>query len=504
MPAGRCAWLSGLLLLLLSGCSSSAGDEETIRLGIAAGPVTLDPRFATDAASYRVGRLLYESLVDFDDNHRPVPALGQWRKVNPRTYAFTLRADRRRFHDGSELTAADVAATYRSVLDPATASPHRGSLTVIDHIEVDGDERLVFHLARPDPLFPGRLVLGILPADKIAGDHPFGQDPSGSGPLRLVRWPSEERVILERRADGQRIEIVTVKDPVVRVLKLMRGEIDLAQGDLPQELLGWMRDREGVEVVTRRGSIFSYLGFNLQDPVVGDKNVRAAIAHAIDRRAIIEHVLGGAARPAGSLLPPDHWAGHPGLDGYDHDPARSRQLLSAAGYEDGAGPAIVYKTSNNPARIRLATIIQYQLEQAGFDVEIRSYDWGTFYADIKAGQFQMYSLSWVGLKLPDIFRYVFHSESLPPSGANRGRYNDPVADALIERAEALTDLDAQARVYHELQERLHEELPYVPLWYEDTLLAQRPGTVDYPLPADGNYDGLITVKREEVNSDSEQ
>ncbi|MDZ7735410.1 MAG: ABC transporter substrate-binding protein [Gammaproteobacteria bacterium] len=208
-------------------------------------------------------------------------------------------------------------------------------------------------------------------------------------------------------------------------------------------------------------------------------------------------MLGGAARPAGGLLPPDHWGrASRQLDGYEYDPERSRELLRQAGYGDEAGPAIVYKTSNNPARIRLATIIQYQLGQVGIDVEIRSYDWGTFYADIKAGQFQMYSLSWVGLKLPDIYRYVFHSESPPPAGANRGRYNDRVTDMLIDRAESLDDLDAQAAVYHELQERLHRQLPYVPLWYEDNLLARRPGLVDYPLPADGNYDGLITVNRE--------
>lgn len=489
-------WLLLLLLpiLTLTGCGQ-VDDHNAIRLGIAAGPVTLDPRYATDAASYRICRLLYASLVDFDADHRPVPALAEWHQPDPLTYVFTLRKDRQHFHNDERLTAGDVAATYRSVLDPATASPHRGSLAMIEKIEVLAADKLVFHLQRPDPLFPGRLTLGILPAAAIETEHLFGQQPIGSGPLRLVAWPSEERLVLERQRDGQRIEVVTVKDPIVRVLKLMRGEIDLAQGDLPQELLEWMRDREGVEVVTSRGSIFSYLGFNMNDPTVGKRKVRTAIAHAIDRPSIIEHVLGDAARLAGGLLPPDHWAGHPALHGYDYDPARARALLQESGYAKGEGPHIVYKTSNNPARIRLATIIQYQLEQVGFDVEIRSYDWGTFYADIKSGQFQMYSLSWVGLKLPDIYRYVFYSKSLPPAGANRGRYADPVADALIEKAESLEDLDAQARVYHELQQHLHENLPYVPLWYEDNLLAKRPGIIGYPLPADGNYDGLMTVER---------
>lgn len=493
--AGQLVGVAGLIFgLLLAGCHGSAAPD-TIRLGIAAGPVTLDPRYATDAASYRINRLLYRSLVDFDDNNRPVPALAQWTQPNATTYRFELKQDGRRFHDGTTLTAADVAATYHSVLDPASASPHRGALAMIERIETDGADAVVFHLERKDPLFPGRLTLGILPAEKLEAGHPFGRQPIGSGPLRLVRWPSEERLVLKRERDNQLFEIVTVKDPVVRVLKLMRGEIDLAQGDLPQELLGWMRHRHGVQVYTSQGTVFTYLGFNMDDPLVGDLTIRRAIAHAIDRRAIIDHVLGEAARVAGSILPPDHWAGHPDLHGYAYDPDKARALLLAAGYGEGNRPHIVYKTSNNPARIRLATIIQHQLEQVGFSVEIRSYDWGTFYADIKAGEFQMFSLSWVGLKLPDIFRYVFHSESLPPAGANRGRYSDPVADALIEAATSVTEANQERRVYRRLQQRLYEQLPYVPLWYEDNVLATRSGLAGYPLPADGNYDGLVTVYR---------
>lgn len=489
-----CAGL--ILLLVLAGCDADAG-RDVIRLGVAAGPVALDPRYATDAASHRVGRLLYRSLVDFDAQNRPVPDMADWRQLDATMYRFTLNADRAPFHDGSRLTATDVAATYQSVLDPAMASPKRGALAIIERIEVHDSESLTFHLERADPLFPGRLTLGIMPAAALEAGHPFGQKPIGNGPLRVVSWPSEERIVLERRADGQRLEVVTVKDPIVRVLKLMRAEIDLAQGDLPQELLDWLRDRDGVEVLTRRGAIYSYIGFNMADPVVGDERIRRAIAHAIDREAIIRHVLGDAARLAGGMFPPDHWAGHPRLDGHAYDPERARELLQAAGYAPDEGPKIVYKTSNNPARIRLATIIQHQLGEVGFEVEIRSYDWGTFYADIKGGQFQMYTLSWVGLELPDIFRYVFHSESTPPTGANRGHYDSPRVDQLIEKAESLTDLDAQAAVYHELQMHLHETLPYVSLWYEDNLLARRPDIRDYSLPPDGNYDGLVTVTREQ-------
>jgi peptide/nickel transport system substrate-binding protein len=156
---------------------------------------------------------------------------------------------------------------------------------------------------------------------------------------------------------------------------------------------------------------------------------------------------------------------------------------------------VTYKTSTNAFRVRLATVLQSQLKDVGIDVDLRSYDWGTFYGDIKAGNFQMFSLSWVGIKTPDIFRYVFHSESVPPNGANRGRFSDQTVDRLIEEAADADSLKAQSLAYGQLQKRLLETLPYVPLWYEDHVFVSRKGITDYRLSLDGNYDGLITVRR---------
>ena len=108
----------------------------------------------------------------------------------------------------------------------------------------------------------------------------------------------------------------------------------------------------------------------------------------------------------------------------------------------------------------------------------------------------MYSLSWVGLKIPDIFRYAFHSSSLPPNGANRGRFMDATADAMIEAAESKQDLGEKAMLYQDLQAYLQEQLPYIPLWYEDNILVTAKDISGYTLASDGNYDGLLTVKRD--------
>lgn len=482
-----------LLCLALYACSD--GSADAIRFGLASAPTSLDPRHATDADSERINRLLYARLVTYDQHARPVPSLADWDVLSSTHYRFHLGKEGRLFHDGTHLDAADVAATYRAVLDPGEASPHRATLAMIERIEVIDNDTLDFFLNRADVLFPGFLTIGILPAHGIAAGHPFHHQPLGSGPFRLLSWESADRLMLERRRDRQKVVFEQVKDPTMRVLKLLRGEIDLLQNDLPPELLQYLARQPGVDVQRMPGSNFAYLGFQLQDPVTGRYAVRRAIALAIDRQAIIRYIFKGAARPASALLPPEHWAGDSALPVIEQDKAQAKALLEQAGYGPDRPLHLNYKTSSDPFRLRIATVLQQQLAQIGVQLQVQSYDWGTFYGDIKAGRFQMYSLAWVGIKSPDIFRYAFHSAALPPEGANRGRFNDPQVDQMIESAGRAATLAAQAERYRVLQRRLLEKLPYVPLWYEDQYVAAARDIRGYTLAADGAYDALLETVR---------
>ncbi|MCC6714491.1 MAG: ABC transporter substrate-binding protein [Gammaproteobacteria bacterium] len=491
-PRRRRAWsYLGSLLLALSAIAAPA--QTPLRFGVAQPPITLDPRHATDAASERICRLIYRALVGFDDRYRPVPQLAHWERLSPTHYRFTLGSEGREFHDGTRLTAADVKRTYDYVLDAANASPHRAALESIARVDAPDPEHVDFHLSRPDALFPGRLTMGIVPAWAAAGVS-LARRPVGSGPYRLADWPEAGTLSLRRVADGAPLQFVAVQNPTVRALKLVSGEIDLLQGDMPPELLSWLRDRPGMTVRRVPGDSVSYLGFSLAEGATRDLRVRRAIAHAIDRAAILAYVFGGSGRLASSVLRPGHWAGAAGLPALAYDPQRSRELLSAAGYGESRPLRITYKTSSDPYRVRIATILQGQLRQVGIEVDLRSYDWGTFYGDIKAGRFQMYSLSWVGLNLPDIFRYAFHSSSLPPAGANRGRYRDPITDRLIESAEAEPRPQRQAELYGQVQQRLLDALPIVPLWSEDVTVVMRAGVSDYEPATDGNYDSLAHAR----------
>lgn len=474
--------MRGFVLILLCGLLAACGGQQShddIRMALAQAPINLDPRYASDAASERINHLVYRPLVDFDDNYRPQPALADWQLLSTTHYRFTLLPERSPFHDGSRLDATDVAATYGSLL-ALKDSPHTAEFANIRSIEVVDGNTVDFLLNEPDDIFPSRLVIGILPAEKVQSGHDFSRQPVGNGPLRFLAWQGVLQ--LERLADGQRFTLQEVKDPTVRVLKLLRGEVDLLQGDLLPELVRYLKQQPEICVDEVKGSNFSYLGFNLQDEQLAKPEVRRAIAHAIDRPALLREVLVGGSREAGSILPPEHWAGHDALPAYAYNPSLARELLQQAGVE--LPLKLVYKTSTDAQRVRLATVLQAQMREAGIALEILSLDWGTFFDDVKHGKFQLYGLTWVGIHTPEIYRLAFHSESVPPRGANRGRFQDAVTDQLIAQGD-----------WRAVSERVHTMLPYVPLWYEGQFVAMRDNISDYQVKADGSWDGLATVKK---------
>jgi peptide/nickel transport system substrate-binding protein len=320
-----------------------------------------------------------------------------------------------------------------------------------------------------------------MPASLLAQKHDFSHQPVGNGALKFVSWRGVLKLV--RVSDGQLFTFSEVKDPTVRILKLQRGEADLLAGDLPPELVGYLKQKQDIRVIESIGANYSYLGLNLQDAQLKNPLVRQAIAHSIDRKAIIRQVLVGGSREAGAILPPEHWAGNGQLKPYNCDPALSRQLLRQSGVK--LPLRLVYKTSTDPQRVRLATVMQAQMAKAGIDLQVKSLDWGTFFNDVKQGHFQLYGLTWVGIKTPEIYAKAFGTDFTPPNGLNRGRYSDATLDALLAKN------DWQAAT-----QRIHQQLPYIPLWYEGQFAAMSQDLAGYQIKEDGNWDGLINIHRQ--------
>lgn len=487
----------------LAGCQAQASNQD-ILIGVTSRPRMLDPRKATDALSSRINRLLYRQLIDFNEHFETIPDLANWQQISSTRYVFTIQ-ESTIFHHGQPLTADDVVATYESILDPDFGSAHRGSLKGIKSVKALNKNQIEFILKQEDALFVGRLVIGILPKNLIDKHHEFQKQPIGSGACEFVSL-SEQKLVIKRRNDSIKLSFIPVKDATVRVLKLKKGELDIVQNDLSPELVQYCQKQPKLNVDWHGGTNFGYIGFNFEDPLISQFALRAAIAHGIDRQAIIDAMFSGHARLAGGLLVPEHWCGVQDMQQYEYNPQKAKALLKTLDLDKLPGlvkrdennnPIIElsYKTSNDPTRIRLATIYQSQLKKIGIHLNIQSYDWGTFYSDIKKGRFQLYSLAWVGIKSPDIFQYVFDSDAIPPKGANRGRYKDANADRLIHLAGKVQSLEEQAKLYQELQRYLQKTLATMPLWYEDQYSVMRNNIKGYQLYADGRLDGLLDVTK---------
>jgi len=182
---------------------------------------------------------------------------------------------------------------------------------------------------------------------------------------------------------------------------------------------------------------------------------------------------------------------------YAHDPAKARALLDAAGYgqTNGVRFHLTMKTSTEESSRAMAAVFQQQLREVGIALDIRSFEFATFFSDVSHGEFQVYSLRWVGgNEDPEIFEYAFHSSKIIPHGANRQAYNNPRVDALIDQARVELDQSARKRDYAAVQQILAEDLPYIDLWYFDNVMVHSKRVRNLELNASGNYDFLKTAE----------
>ncbi|MGH7825900.1 MAG: ABC transporter substrate-binding protein [Candidatus Binatia bacterium] len=497
--------LLAILIAFSSACFFSSPEDPApgyLAIGIESQPTHLDPRYATDANSVRISGLIYNSLLRADANSQLQPELAEsWEMTDQQTYRFYLRKGVR-FHDGRPLTAADVKHTYDSILNPRNSSPRRAPLKVLASVDPIGPYEIRFRLSEPHAPFLEHCTIGIVPEGASATTD--SKPPLGSGPFLLEAIHPGERVLLranpnywEGKPSVPGLSFKIVPDAIVRVLEFKKGTIQFLQNDIEPDMLPWLkRNTDGV-IDMKQGTTFQYIGINLQHPILRHQKVRQALAYAIDRDAIIHHLLKDQVTSASGLLSALHWAYDGAVHVWPYDPENAKKLLDEAGYPDadGAGPnprfKLSFKTTNLDLRRRIAEAFKEQLQRVGIELEIRTYEWGTFYGDIKKGNFHLFSLAWVGILDPDIYYNIFHSASVPPNGNNRGRYSNSEIDALVERGRRATDLGQRKIVYGQVQRILAQDLPYIPLWWWKNVIVRKPeirGFTPYP---DGD---LISLK----------
>src|SRR4051812_42759712 len=358
-----------LLLLPLLACSAKP-DRQTLVMIIESSPSNLDPRIGTDAASERIGSLIFDSLVQRDEHFNLRPALAErWEIPDPKTYIFHLRAGVR-FHDGRPLTSRDVKWTFDSLLKGTIISARAGAYRLVDSVEARDDATVIFHLKEPFAPLLWNLSNGAMGIVPYGSGKEFNQSLVGSGPFKFLHAELDKEVVLVRNDDYwgdkpklSRVRFTVVPDTTTRALELDKGSADIAINSLPADMVATIETQKKLVVEQKPGTTLAYLAFNLRDPVLRDVRVRRALAYAIDRGPMIEYLWRGLALPADSLLPPQHWAYDGDVARYAYDPAKARALLDAAGYPavKGARFHLTMKTSTEESTRLMAAVLQQQL-----------------------------------------------------------------------------------------------------------------------------------------------
>ncbi|MDX9820616.1 MAG: peptide-binding protein [Syntrophales bacterium] len=454
----------------------------------------LIPILASDNTSHQIAGFVYNGLVKFDKDVNIVGDLAESWEIgrNGLEITFHLRKGVT-WHDGRPFTSRDVLATYRVTVDPKTPTPYAGDFLKVKQIEALDD--FTVRVRYDKPFAPALMSWGsaVLPAHLLEGKDitksPLSRRPVGTGPYRFREWVTGQKIVLVSNPDyhegrpyidGYVMRIIP--DTATMFLELRAAGID----QMNLSPLQYTRQtennlfRKNFRKYRYLSFSYSYLGYNLKNPLFTDKRVRQAITYAIDREEIIRGVLLGLGKPATGPLKPGTWAYNENLKPYPYDPARAKALLAEAGWKERNSEGILTRdgepfafeiitNQGNEVRAKCAEIIQRQLAELGIRVKIRIVEWAAFVTDfINKRRFDATILGWTIPMDPDLYD-VWHSSKTGHQELNFVSYRNEEVDDLLEKGRSTFDVKARKRAYDRIQEILAEEQPYTFLYVPDAL-----------------------------------
>ncbi|MBF0216253.1 MAG: peptide-binding protein [Candidatus Omnitrophica bacterium] len=452
----------------------------------------LIPFFADDTASAGICRLVFSGLTKIDKDLNVVGDLAErWDiSADGLEISFFLRKNVN-WHDGVPFTADDVKFTFDTILDPSTACPYVGEFTDIDDITVIDRNRVKFRYKKPSAPALNKLGMGIIPKhlfESVANirDSAYARDPVGTGPYKFERWVTGEYIVLEADT-GHYIHSPRIKRYVYRVIpdqsvgyyELLAGGIDSMDLNPYQYFIRSETPefRSKIDKYRYLAPSYTYMGYNLLDPILSDIRVRKALGYAVDRKEIIDSVLLGLGEICSGHFIRDSPYYDPGVDGlYGYDPAKAALLLKEAGWSDTDGDGILEKNGaklvlkivtnqGNQVREDVATVVQRHWKKLGIKADIQVVAWSAFIDQfIDKKNFQVALLAW-GLTVdPDCYT-VWHSASAKNGGLNFVSYSNPEVDALIEAGRAEFDKEKRIGIYRDIHRRIAEDAPYTFLFF---------------------------------------
>ncbi|MEM3658352.1 MAG: glutathione ABC transporter substrate-binding protein [Candidatus Hadarchaeum sp.] len=466
--------------------------EGTLTYALPSTIPNLDPGFSAGTPAQGVRKLIWETLVDRDEEGRIVPLLAQSWEVSEDglRWTFHLRTGIK-FHNGDYLKSEDVKASLERVIDPKYGLPRRATLAPIKEVEII-DEYTVVVVTR----YPFSPLLYHLSMDvaaimsKVALDtygyemHQIGWHPVGTGPYKYDSHIPEERIVLVRfeeywgpRPYFDKIVFRFIPEAATRLLLLETGVVDIVEMVPPHEV-SRLKATPGIKVLQVPGNRVAHLGLNCQRAPFDNPKVRQALQFAIDKEALVKGLLYGAGSPADSIVAPGVFGYH-SVGFYTYNPERAKTLLAEAGYATGLEFEIWTPSGRYFQDKETVEAIQAMLAEIGIQANVKVFDWTTYLSVLRKplteNVSQAYFLGWeVGTDdIAYLLDLVFTSTAWPPAGWNTMFYKNEEVDSLIEQGKAELDPDVRRQIYARLQELVMNDSPWIPLYVYDQIFAMR-------------------------------
>jgi peptide/nickel transport system substrate-binding protein len=459
-------WLALALLLGTAMMFNPApADAKTLNFALAGNPDTLDPHKTSGTLTFQTIKSIYDTLAEPDMSGKLVPALAERWQVSEDalTWTFFLRKGVV-FHNGDQLTAHDVKATFGRIMDKATASPKAKEFRAIAAIEAPDDYTVILKLKEPSSPLLATLASGwgaILPRRLIEAGHDFGNQPVGTGPFVLKKWVRDSQVILAKNDNYwikghpklDRVNMYIIPERAVAVQGLVSGQIDVAylidKDDLPI-----LEASQDVKIDKSMTALILVMSINCSNPVLQDVRVRQALNHAIDKQTVLDVAYNGG-QPIGTFMDHDNAYYRDFTALYPYDPEKAKKLLADA----GVGPDTVlelFLPQNYELHVKAGEMYQAMLTKVGLNVKIKLVDWSTWISDVYRGG--KYDLTVIG-----------HTGKLDPDGTLGGygsksryvKWVNPRAAELIDQARQVSGFENRKKLYDEVLELMAKEVPFM-------------------------------------------
>jgi peptide/nickel transport system substrate-binding protein len=509
--------VTALLALALLGMASA----QTLVYGASGFPSSLDAVDSQDGNSLVVSAQITERLVDFVPGGTDlIPGLAtEWSANEDGTvWTFKLR-EGVNFHDGTPFNAEAVKFNIDRWNDPAHPFSGRdqgktfvpwgwvfggplGEGNLIQEVTVTGEYEVQLTLTQPAPFLPALFAAvyfqfsspAAIEANGVSYGTP-GVGAVGTGPFKFVEWIEGERIVLERNDDYwggpaqvERVVFRGIAEPTARLAELQAGTIDIAVLLSVDDLAAIESDSNLKVMIPASELNIGYIAMHQGTEPLDNVLVRQAIAHAIDREAIIDAFYGGLGVAAKGFIPPTMF-GQPEPWPYSFDPERAKELLAEAGLANGFTVDFWYMPVSRPyypAPQPIAETIASYLADVGIQVNLQTEDWTTYLADYQTGKFAMYMLGWnADYADPDNFLLTFFG----PSAASDLGWDSPETVDLLQQARQVADPDVRADLYAQAGNNVVRDVPMIPFAHNRTLNATR-ASIDGWVPSPLGYSSV--------------